>query len=188
MNRSIIFRITVVVLLALYPLIIFFGLKVVPPGFFGLALAVLLLLRFGIIRPEERSTALPAVAILLAYAIACALAGSTKMLLYYPVLVNAILFVLFAGSLREKDPLLLRIVRARGITISEYGPMYLTRLTAVWAGFFVINGIIALWTISQSIEIWTVYNGFIAYVLVAALVVCEFIFRRYFKRRRGITT
>lgn len=186
MNQAIIFRVTFIVLLALYPFIIYFGLRILPASFFGLILAVLLLMRFGLIRPGERATALPVIGILLGYAITSAVVGSTKMLLYYPVLVNSILFVLFAGSLSTKESLLLRIVRARGIPISDHTPGYLTRLTAVWAGFFVINGMIAVWTTTQSMEIWTIYNGMISYLLVAALAVGEWIFRRHYKRRLGI--
>ena len=59
-------------------------------------------------------------------------------------------FVLFVASLRSGEPLLLRIVRARGIPISAHGPRYLTRLTAVWAAFFVVNGLVALWTTTTS--------------------------------------
>lgn len=186
MKRLIFFRATFIVLLALYPFIIYFGIKILPPGFFGLLLAVLLLMRFGLIGPAERSTALPIGVILLAFAIASAALGSTKMLLYYPVLVNSIFFVLFAGSLTTKEALLMRIVRARGVPIGDHTPGYLTRLTAVWAGFFVINGMIAVWTTTQSMEIWTIYNGMISYLLVAALAVGEWIFRRHYKRRLGI--
>lgn len=187
MTGSIIFRVAFVVLLALYPFIIYFGLRTLPPSFFGLVLAVLLLIRFGIVRPEERATAWPLILILLAYAIASALIGSTQMLLYYPVLVNAILFALFAGSLRSDEPLLLRIVRARGIAISSHGPRYLTRLTAFWCGFFVINGMIALWTTTASMEIWTIYNGMISYLLVGALILGEWAFRRHYKKRHGLS-
>ena len=188
MSWAIVFRVTFVVLLALYPFIIYFGLRILPASFFGLILAILLLLRFGFIRPEERATALPVVGILLAYAGASAVTGSTKMLLYYPVLVNSILFVLFAGSLRTKEPLLLRIVRARGVTINAHMPRYLTRLTAIWAGFFVINGMIAVWTTTASMEVWTIYNGMISYVLIAILALCELVFRRHYKRRLGVSS
>ena len=182
------FRVVFIALLALYPFIIYFGLKTLPPSAFGLILAVLLLMRFGIIRPEERKTAVPMILILLAYAVASTLVGSVAMLLYYPVLVNAILFVLFAASLRSGDPLLLRIVRARGIPMSDHGPRYLTRLTGVWAVFFVVNGLVALWTTTASIEIWTLYNGMISYLLVGALILGEITFRRHYKRRLGISS
>ncbi len=181
------FRVVFVVLLSLYPFIIYFGLQILPPGFFGLVLAILLLVRFGLVSPQERMTVLPIGAILLGYAIASAIVGSTAMLLYYPVIVNAILFLVFAGSLWTDEPILLRVVRARGIKISAYGPRYLTRLTAVWAGFFVANGMIAVWTTTMSLEIWTIYNGLISYLLRGPLVLGELLFRRYYKRRVGVS-
>jgi uncharacterized membrane protein len=180
-----IFRAIIVVLAALYPFIIYFGIRILPPGFFGLVLAVLLMLRFGLVKPEERFTALRIGAILLVYAIASALVGSVQMLLYYPVLVNGVLCILFASSLRKEEPLLLRIVRARGTAISEHTSRYLTRLTAVWAGFFVVNGMIALWTTTASMEIWTLYNGLISYLIVAVMILGELIFRRHYKKRVG---
>lgn len=187
MTRTVIFRGLFAVLVALYPFIIYFGLRILPPSFFGLLLAVLLMFRFGIIPPEQRSTAVPLVVILLVYAVAAALSGSVTMLLYYPVLVNAILFVVFAGSLRSEEPLLLRIVRARGIPISSRGPGYLRLLTAIWSGFFVVNGLIAAWTTTASIEIWTIYNGMISYLLIGALILGEWVFRRYYKKRHGLS-
>jgi uncharacterized membrane protein len=186
-TRSIIVRAAFIVLLALYPVFIYFGLRILPPGFLGLVLAVLLLMRFGIVRPKERAMALPVIGILFTYAVASALIGSTQMLLFYPVLVNSILFVIFAGSLSTKDPLLLRFVRARGHPINAHTPRYLTRLTAVWAGFFVINGMIAVWTTTVSVEIWTIYNGMISYILVAILATGEWVFRRHYKKRLGIS-
>lgn len=188
MIQSNIFRVIFVCLIAIYPFIIYFGIQVLPTGFFGLVLAILLLMRFGFIRPEERATALPIGGLLLAYALTAALTGSKQLLLYYPVVVNAVLLILFAGSLRTDEPLLLRIVRARGIKISAYGPRYLARLTALWAVFFVINGLIAAWTTTASLQVWTLYNGLLSYLIVAVLILGELIFRRHYKRRRGIST
>jgi len=185
-SQSIIFRITFVVVLALYPFIIYFGIRVLPPSFFGIALAVLLLIRFGFVRPEERATAVPATVLLLAYAVAAAVVGSTRMLLYYPALVNFLLCALFAGSFKQEEPLLLRIMRARGVTMHATIPPYLTRLTAVWATFFALNGMIAIWTTTASMEIWTIYNGMISYLLIAALIAGEWLYRRHYKRKHGI--
>ena len=179
-------RIAFVLVLALYPFLVFFGLRSLPPGVVGLILAVLLMMRFGIIRPRERTTSLPAFIVLFLYAAMSALLGSTQMLLYYPVLVNAILLVLFAGSLRSEEPLLIRVVRARGTPVAEHATRYLTRLTAIWAGFFLVNGLIAAWTTTASIETWTIYNGIISYLGVAVLASGEWIYRGHYKKRYGI--
>jgi uncharacterized membrane protein len=187
-SRTIVFRAIFAVLIALYPFIVYFGIKILPPGLIGLVLALLLLARFGIVRPTERSTALPVGAILFAFAVASALVGSAQLLLYYPVVVNAVLFFLFAGSLRTKEPLLLRIVRARGTAIGGLGVTYLTRLTAVWAAFFVVNGMIAVWTTTADLEVWTLYNGLIAYLIIAALILGELMFRRHYKRHHNVSS
>lgn len=187
MNRSAVLRILFVVLLAFYPFIIYFGINVLPASFFGLALALVLLLRFGVTRPDERATAVPALLLLLAYAVASAVVGSARMLMYYPVIVNLLMCALFIGSLWNKEPLLLRIVRARGVPMTVHAPRYLTRLTAVWGAFFALNALIALWTTTQSMELWTIYNGMVAYLLIGILISGEWIFRRHYKRRLGVS-
>jgi uncharacterized membrane protein len=182
-----ILRVAFVGVLALYPLIVYYGIRVLPAGFFGLLLAVFVLLRFAIVRKEERAMALPVTLLLLAYAIVAAIVGRTQALLYYPVLVNVLLLAVFASSLRGGEPLLLRVVRARGIKMSEHGPGYLTVLTGVWAGFFAVNGLVALWTTTASLEVWTIYNGLVSYVLVALLLVGEWLYRQRYKKRLGVS-
>jgi uncharacterized membrane protein len=185
-NWSVVLRIAFVLILSLYPFFVFFGLQTLPPGVVGLILAVLLMMRFGVIRFTEKLTVLPGFIVLFLYAVTSALLGSKQMLLYYPVLVNALLLVLFAGSLCTKEPLLVRFVRARGTPVGAHATRYLSRLTAVWAGFFVVNGLIAVWTTTTSIETWTIYNGIISYLVVAVLASGEWIYRGYYKKRYGI--
>ena len=186
MKAAFILRGLVVLVIVAYPLGVYFGLKVMPPSFLGLVLAVLIALRFGIIRPEERRILMPLLAGFLAFAITAAIVGSEKVLLFYPVLVNASLFVLFAWTLRSGEPLLLRMVRARGMKMSRYGPAYLYYLTLIWAGFFLLNGAVAAWTTTQSLEVWTIYNGLVAYILIGVLIGAEWLFRIYYKKRKGV--
>lgn len=183
MSQAIILRAAILIILALYPLVVYFGIRSFPPSFFGILLGILVLLRFRILEPEERSVALPVTLLLVAYAVASTILGSTRMLLYYPVLINTILCVVFGLSLRQEEALLLRIVRARNIPLSARAPTYLNRLTAVWTVFFALNALAALWTTTASFETWTLYNGLIAYFLVAALVAIEWVFRQYYKKR-----
>jgi uncharacterized membrane protein len=182
-----ILRAAFVGLLALYPFLVYFGIRVLPASYFGLLLAALVLLRFSVVNRDERAMALPLMLLLLAYAIVAAIIGRTQALLYYPVLVNGLLCVVFALSLRKGEPLLLRLVRARGMAMSEHATGYLTRLTGIWAGFFAANGLVALWTTTASLEVWTLYNGLISYLLVATLMLGEWLFRRHYKRRLGIS-
>ena len=112
--------------------------------------------------------------------------GSERVLVIIPVLVKALRLVLFAGSLSSKEPLLIRVVRARGTPVGEHATRYLTRLTAIWAGFFLLNGLVSVWTTTSSIEIWTIYNGVISYLIIGVLASIEWIYRGYFKKRHEI--
>lgn len=188
MRSSIVWRVGFFALLALYPFIVYFGIRMLPPSFFGILLAVIVAARFAVLKREDRTLALPVLALLLVYAVAAASLGSAEALLYYPVLVNLMLCILFVASVVNGDPLLLRLVRARGIPMSRFGPRYLTVLTAIWGGFFAINCLVALWTTTASMEAWALYNGLISYLVVGLFLGAEWIFRRHYKRRLGVSS
>jgi uncharacterized membrane protein len=185
-TRSTLVRAAFLACIAAYPFIIFFGLEHLPPSVFAIALMILLGMRYGVLLPSERSIYLPLLFIYLAYAITAALSRSAAMLLYYPAIVNFTMSGVFLLSLRQGEPLLLRLVRARGFEIGPHGPVYLYRLTAIWAAFFIVNALVSTWTSTQSIEVWTLYNGFLSYCLVGALLGLEMLFRGQIKRRMGV--
>lgn len=186
MTRSLPIRVLFLTCIAAYPFLVYFGLQIMPPSAFGLALVILLAMRYGVLLPSERPILVPMLLVFVAYALTATLSGSQVMLLYYPSVVNFTLCGVFLNSMRQGDPLLLRIIRARGWPISEHGPRYLYRLTGIWAVFFVLNALISIWTSAQSIEVWTLYNGFLSYCLVGLLVGVEYLFRRHYKRRMGV--
>jgi uncharacterized membrane protein len=184
-TRSILVRVLFSSCIAAYPVLVYFGLQFMPPSAFGVALLVLLAMRYGVLLPSERVILVPMLLIFVAYALTATLSGSQLMLLYYPAVVNFTLCGVFLNSLRVGDPLLLRIIRARGITPSVHGPGYLYWLTGIWAAFFIVNGAISIWTSTLSLEIWTLYNGFLAYCAMAVLAAGEFVFRHFYLRRMG---
>lgn len=186
MNKSVWFKGLFAAVLLAYPLIVYFGIQTVPPSLIGVLLLLLLAMRFGVLSPAERKLQIPFLLVLVAYALLATLLRSQTFLLFYPVVVNAVLAATFFLSLRSNESILLRLVRARGVKMSVYGPAYINHLTAVWGWFFVINASIAAWTTGQSLEAWTLYNGLIAYFLVALLIGLEWVFRIQFKKRKGV--
>lgn len=170
----------------LYPLGVYFGLKVMPPGFFGLVLTVLLALRFGALGPGERRLLLPLLSIFLAYALLAAWLNNERVLMAYPVLVNASLFMIFLWSLKGGESMMFRFASARGMKMSVYAPAYLRKLTIVWIVFFLLNGLAAAWTMTRSMEIWAIYNGVIAYCLIGVLIAGEWLFRIFYKKKKGV--
>lgn len=172
--------------LVFYPFLVLIGLEYLPPGALGLLLALLLGLRFGVLTAEERPVLMPMLVIFVGYATLAAILGSKSMLLYYPALVNLLLAITFSNSIRKGESILLRLVKARKSDIGEHVAPYLARLTMVWVGFFVLNGSIAIWTSTRSLEVWTVYNGLVSYLAAGSLILGELVFRGIYKKRKGI--
>jgi uncharacterized membrane protein len=169
------------VLTLLYPLFIWFGHGQVEPRW----LALLLLL--------AAATRLPTLAIsaLARWSAACALllagvavwANAMLPLKLYPVLVNGALLAAFGYSLASPPSMVERFARMREPELPPAAIAYTRRVTQVWCVFFVFNGAIALGTaVWASQNVWALYTGVIAYLLMGALFGVEFLVRMRFKR------
>ena len=74
-----------------------------------------------------------------------------------------------------------RLARLKDKNLPQKAIAYTRNLTVIWCGFFIANGSVALWTaLAATDEIWALYNGFIAYVLIGLLLGGEVIVRRFF--------
>jgi uncharacterized membrane protein len=166
-----------------YPVLVYLGLSAVPAWVFVVGLAALLGLRLAL-RPAGRPD--PFMPFLIA---ACA--GTALLVVvapepgvkFYPVLVNAGLALLFGLSLAQPPSVVERLARLAHPDLPPAARRYLRNVTAIWLGFFLVNGTIAAWTaLRGSLEQWTLYNGFISYVLMAVLFLGELAVRRFATR------
>lgn len=150
-----------------------------------LALALLFALRLALM--PGGALRLPGMALALAGAL-LALAGywlpQARLMLWYPVLVNLVMLLLFAGSLWVGTPLVERIARwQEGGELSLAAQRYTRRVTQVWSLFFIINGALALATVlSGSLRAWTLWNGVLSYLAMGALFAVEWGVRQRVKR------
>ncbi len=111
---------------------------------------------------------------------------SSSPVLFYPALVNAVLLTMFAVSLWRPPTIIERIARIREPELPPAAVIYTRRVTIVWSVFFALNGAAALYTaVATPVETWTLYNGFIAYLLIGALFVAELAVRSVWKARRS---
>lgn len=145
------------------------------PGWLGGLVLVLLPLR-ALSRAGWRARALGVCAALLG--VAALATRSALPLQYYPVLVNAVLFAVFAASLTQSQSAIEKLARLRQPDLPVEAVAYTRKVTIVWCGFFVLNGAIALWTTTQGERVWALYNGAIAYALIGALFAGEWLVRR----------
>jgi uncharacterized membrane protein len=67
---------------------------------------------------------------------------------------------------------------------------YCRRVTMMWVIFFICNGALAFFTACcASLDVWSLYNGLISYVLIAILFTVELCCRyRRFRRYAGLRT
>lgn len=175
---------TVTALLLLgYPLAVYLGLNYLPGNGLALLLAALLGARLLLGKQKLKALAAPVVLGLL-LALGSLLAKRQDWLLYYPVLVNACMLVLFASSLLKGPCMVERLARLAEPDLPEEARPYLVRVTQLWCGLFVFNGGMAAYTaLFTSLEIWTLYNGLIAYLLMGLLGGGEWLYRHFCLKR-----
>ncbi|NRF46591.1 hypothetical protein HRF68_02885 [Pseudomonas stutzeri] len=165
-----------------YPFAVYFGIEHLSPRVFAALLGALWLARLlSSARAASRGTA----AVALLFCLALALLDDDVLLRWYPVLINAAMLALFAGSLFVGMPVIERLARLQEPDLAEAGVRYTRQVTKVWVGFFVINGTIATaLTLWAPLAWWTLYNGLIAYLLMGLLFAGEWLVRQ---RVRGRT-
>ncbi|MGX5731637.1 hypothetical protein ACWKWK_14025 [Pseudoxanthomonas beigongshangi] len=159
-----------------YPLVVYLALGRFEPRWLALLLMALALLRALATRQAVWLAAAGGAAIL---------AGLTTVfndalpLKLYPALVNAVMLVVFAVSLRFPPTVVERIARLGEPDLPVHAIAYTRRVTQVWCVFFIFNGALALatalWTTDR---IWALYNGGIAYLLMGALFAGEWLVRQ----------
>ena len=164
-------------LLGLYPLLVYLGLKFFDPRWVSLGMIAIVGLRLLSRQLPAKTTLALAGALCLATGLTL-VTGSDFGLLLYPVLVNAVLFTLFLSSWLYPPSIIETIARTQEPGLTPEGVAYTRKLTLVWVIFFAINGGIAALTISLGHAYWTLYNGFIAYLLMGTLFLGELAVRK----------
>jgi uncharacterized membrane protein len=166
-----------------YPMVVYFLLDLVGPIALGLLLVLLLLPRAVLIAGRSATWLVGSSAICVVFAIFLTFADSELVLKLYPTFVNLGLLVAFGYTLIRPPSMIERLARRFGLRISQRGIGYTRGVTMLWCVFFVLNAAVATFiTFTGTMEAWTYYNGFLAYVLIATLFVIEFGFRQIYKR------
>ena len=175
--------------LALYPLLVYFGLRRFGAFSMAAVLVVICALRFAALRASGAPARGGAQVWLLCgggmvLAVISIWRRSADAILYYPVLMNAGLLLVFAHSLAYPPTIAERIARLQTPDLPPAGVRYTRRVTIAWMVFFVGNGAAALYTaLFASFEMWALYNGAVAYALIAAMFGAELVTRALLKKK-----
>lgn len=171
----------------LYPVGVYFGLEHIEPRYLILILVLIVFVRSAVTSdqgaPFLQKWLLPIG--ILVFAIIVFLSNSEYSLRLYPVFMNSLFFCLFAWSYRNPPTIIERAAQTMSRTpLSHAAIVYTRNVTLAWCGFFLINGATAYYTaVFSSIEIWTLYNGFISYCLIGCFFACELIVRHLYKKK-----
>jgi uncharacterized membrane protein len=176
-------------LILAYPLIVFFGLHVVPVAYLGVFLVILAAARLCLAPPMARgwvlSMVIPSIVILAG--LHAFLTESERGLLFYPAIVNAVLLCVFGASMLQKQTFVERLARLRDPDLSPAAVAYTRAVTGAWCLFFAANAAAALYTaMYTSLEVWALYNGLLAYLLMGAMFAGEWLVRRKVMRSGGV--
>ena len=166
-----------------YPFLVYFGLRLASPAALGVVLLTVLALRLVVDRQDNaRRSFAPAFWVAAAVALLLVVLSPLAGLQSYPILLSLGFAGLFAHSLWQPPTMIERIARLREPNLPPSAVVYTRKVTAVWLGFFLANAAISAATaIGGSLELWTLYNGFISYVIMGVLFVSEWILRGYLR-------
>ncbi|WP_406610446.1 hypothetical protein [Agarivorans sp. JK6] len=177
-------RALVIIALAVYPLIVYFGLSLYSFQMIGglllgaFCLRLLLTWRSKGVFQQQKVLAMVGI-VLIAVAL---LSKEQTWFKLYPLLVNLVLLAVFALSLRSEQPMIEKFARLGRKNIPAAAKPYFMQLTKLWMAFFMLNATVSAWTIFMgSIEAWTLYNGFISYILMGCLLIGEWLYRKLSK-------
>jgi uncharacterized membrane protein len=116
--------------------------------------------------------------------LASLLLRSQHLLLWYPLVVNVCMLLLFGASLWSPMPLVERLARLREPELPARAVRYTRRVTHVWCGFFIFNGSVALVTcLLNDLRLWTLWNGCISYLLMGTLMGGEWLLRQRIRKQ-----
>lgn len=179
-------RIAVVLIIILYPISIYFGLQYFSPSQLGLFLLAVFALRILVIRnhPIRRGRQM-----ILTVIVGVVLAGLTwifnteQFLLWYPVALNSVLLIVFIVSLISPPSAIEVIARIKEPDLNKVGIIYTRKVTMAWSVFFAINALISAWTVlQQDMQLWTLYNGLLAYLAMGLFFGIELLVRRHARK------
>jgi len=179
-------RIVTLSLLISYPVIVFLSLRYW--GIAGLGIATLFIGGCRLIHTLFRRSAGDKfdffAVLILATGLVVLWSGEDISARLYPVIVNSGMLAYFGWTLAKPPSAVERLARLTDPNLAAHAVIYTRRVTIVWCVFFLTNASIALYTTLRStIEIWTLYNGVIAYVAMGLLFFAEYIVRRLVIRR-----
>ena len=184
------------VLLLLYPLVVHIAISIEQIIWAVYFLALLLLLPVSVsllkirskartlsyaLKPTKKIWIEGGLALISVLLLLVADSYAIQLLQFQPILIFGMLFIIFSTSLRHGSmPLISRFAILMTNDASDNVVHYCRWATIAWAVFFLLMLIVsAFLTLYFSLHTWSLFANFISYILIAAMFIVEFMFRRW---------
>jgi len=179
-------KVGIVILLLLYPFLIYFGLNYFTPAHLGLFFLALFVLRIVFTKTTNKTARWQLIFTVVIGGTLATLTwifDSKEFLLWYPVGLSTAFFLVFTMSIIFPPTVIEQIGRAYNKNFPEVAVTHTRNVTIVWSTFFAINIFVSSWTVVYGgMEVWTLYNGLISYIIVGILIGIEILVRRRMKK------
>ena len=162
-----------------YPFLVYFGLEVLQARHIALIALGLLAIRAFTFRDyirEQLAHTWPIVAIMVFFFGLSAILNDELYILFLPALVHFALLLYFASTFFRPPVIIERFARAHlGEPFPKLAELYCRWVTGAWCLFFATNASISLYTVYSGDKwLWTIYNGLISWIALAAFVGIEY--------------
>jgi len=169
-------------LLLAYPFLVYYSLHYIEPAAIAGVLALFFVLRLWVIYrtlgKQSFLQQLPPLGGAILLLVVVVISNDVFSLRLTPVLINLGCFTIFAYTLYRPPSMIERFARLIDKNLPDSAVAYTRKVTKVWCAFFIVNAGISFYTAAfASMETWMLYNGCIAYFLVALLFGIEYIVR-----------
>lgn len=166
------------------PFLVHFGLTAFGPRVFASLLLLIFIPRILLTPADNRLFKILMLLLVLVYCGVVAAEESVELLLFYPVLMSSFFALLFFMSLFSEKTLIEEFVLLSGKSYPAEARSYMRGLTKAWTLLLLLNAAIAGYTACcQSAQVWLLYNGIIAYVIIFGFVIAEVVYRGIYRRR-----
>jgi uncharacterized membrane protein len=167
----------------LYPLLAALAVRSFGPGWVLIGLFALLALRSALGLTSKVPGGLTYGLLVVAAGLAfVALFDRQLSVRLYPAFMNVAMLIAFGHTLIRPPSMIERFARLVEPNLPEHGVRYTRAVTWAWCIFFTVNAAIAAYTAAFATwQIWTIYNGVIAYVGMGLLFAGELLLRPFFR-------
>ncbi len=173
----------------MYPFAVYIGLNNVAPGYLAMILIALVLIRIVLVKSRLKTLpwVLPASLLGIVAIGSSVVTDSSLGFKLYPLAINFSMLIVFAYSYLKPPTVIETFARLSEKNMSAEAIQYTAKVTLVWCLFFVANGLISLYTaLFTTLDTWMIYNGFLSYILMALLMLVEYLVRLKVKKQHGL--